>query len=62
MYPKYLDQFKNRQQELHRQAEHHRLQRSLTKVSQWKFQLWEAFGKALIRSGQYLLKPAQAAR
>jgi hypothetical protein len=60
MYHVNFDQFKYRDQELRRQADHQRLVRSLTKASQRNLNFREAIGKALIRSGQYLLKPAQA--
>jgi hypothetical protein len=60
MYHINFDHFRIREQELRRQADHQRLVRSLTKDARRKFNLRKAAGKVLIRSGQYLLNPAQA--
>jgi len=56
-----LIEFKTRQIELHKQAEHRRLVKSLYKPNPLISQLINAIGFMLIRSGQQLISRTQAA-
>ncbi|MCJ7734394.1 MAG: hypothetical protein MUP11_07580 [Anaerolineales bacterium] len=53
--------YKTQQEELHRQAEHYRLVRSLEQPNQWIVKIFAAVGRMFILFGQQLIKRTQAA-
>jgi hypothetical protein len=61
MFPTNLDNFKSNEKELHQQAAHYRLVRSLEKPSRLTDRLFAAVGRMLITAGQHLVRRTQVA-
>ena len=61
MFPTNLDAFKTYQKELHQQAAHQRLVRSLELPYRWADKVYSEVGRMLIIAGQNLVKRTQAA-
>jgi len=61
MFTANLIEFKTRQDELHKQAVHFRLVRSLEKPNPIFSQIINALGRKLIHSGQLMISRTQAA-
>ena len=62
MFPTTLEEFKIQHQELERQAAHQRLVRSFKKPNLLGSRISILIGRALLQSGQLLLRRAQAAQ
>ena len=62
MFTTTIYEFKVQEQELHRQAAHYRLVRSLQGASSLTDRIAAALGRLLVKSGQQLVTYAQAAR
>ncbi len=61
MFTTHLDLFKTQANELHQQAAHYRLVKSLERPNSWAARLSAAIGQLLILTGQNLVKRTQAA-
>ena len=62
MFTENIYECETRQKELHRQAAHYRLVKSLRQRKSISDQLAAAIGKIMVRSGQGLVSYSQAAR